>query len=102
MFCQLETLQRCLPQSVLRTLNELPDSLDDTYERVMKEIKRPTNRTRIECFNASRWRFGPFKSPSLRNYSRSILMWRRARFRSLTRSGGGKTMKRQYSRPAQV
>ncbi|KAN0127958.1 hypothetical protein V8E53_014212 [Lactarius tabidus] len=39
-FCQLETLQQCLPQSVLQTLNELPDSLDETYERVMMEIKR--------------------------------------------------------------
>ena len=40
MFCQLETLRQCLPQSVRRTLNELPESLDDTYERVMMEIKR--------------------------------------------------------------
>jgi hypothetical protein len=39
-FCQLETLRHCLPQSVRRTLNELPESLDDTYERVMMEIKR--------------------------------------------------------------
>jgi ankyrin repeat protein len=39
-FCQLETLQQCLPQSLLRTLNELPESLDGTYERVMMEIKR--------------------------------------------------------------
>ena len=39
-FCQLETLRQCLPQSVRRTLNELPESLDDTYERVMMEIKR--------------------------------------------------------------
>jgi ankyrin repeat protein len=39
-FCQLETLRQCLPQSVLQTLNELPDSLDKTYERVMMEIRR--------------------------------------------------------------
>jgi ankyrin repeat protein len=39
-FCQLEKLRQCLPQSVRRTLNELPESLDDTYERVMMEIKR--------------------------------------------------------------
>ena len=39
-FCQLETLQQCLPQSLRRTLNELPESLDGTYERVMTEIKR--------------------------------------------------------------
>ncbi|KAI9438390.1 hypothetical protein BJY52DRAFT_1217465 [Lactarius psammicola] len=39
-FCQLETLRQCLPQSVRRTLNELPESLDETYERVVMEIKR--------------------------------------------------------------
>ncbi|KAI9436579.1 hypothetical protein H4582DRAFT_1816479 [Lactarius indigo] len=39
-FCQLETLRQCLPQSVRRTLNELPESLDETYERVMTEIKK--------------------------------------------------------------
>ena len=39
-FCQLETLQQCLPQSLRQTLNELPESLDGTYERVMMEIKR--------------------------------------------------------------
>ena len=39
-FCQLETLQQCLPQCVRRTLDELPESLDETYERVIMEIKR--------------------------------------------------------------
>src|SRR6266404_762906 len=39
-FCQLETLRQCLPQCVRRTLNELPETLDETYERVMMEIKR--------------------------------------------------------------
>jgi Ankyrin repeats (many copies) len=40
-FCQLETLRHCLPPSVRRTLNELPESLDETYERILKEIKKP-------------------------------------------------------------
>jgi hypothetical protein len=39
-FCQLETLRQCLPQSVKRTINELPESLDETYERVVMEMKR--------------------------------------------------------------
>ena len=39
-FCQLETLRQCLPQNVRRTLNELPESLDETYERVMTDIRR--------------------------------------------------------------
>jgi hypothetical protein len=37
----LETLRHCLPPSVRRTLDELPESLDETYERVLKEIKKP-------------------------------------------------------------
>jgi ankyrin repeat protein len=40
-FCQLETLRYCLPPSVRRTLSKLPESLDETYERVLKEIKKP-------------------------------------------------------------
>src|SRR6266702_870968 len=41
-FCQLEALQDCLPASVRRTLKELPESLDETYERILKEIKKPS------------------------------------------------------------
>ena len=40
-FCQLEVLRHCLPPSVRQTLDELPESLDETYERVLKEIKKP-------------------------------------------------------------
>src|ERR1700722_1852600 len=40
-FCQLESLRHCLPPSVRRTLSELPESLDETYERILKEIKKP-------------------------------------------------------------
>ena len=31
-------MQHCLPQNIPRTLKELPASLDETYERVLKEI----------------------------------------------------------------
>ena len=37
-FCQLETLQHCFPQNIPRTLREFPPSLEETYERVLKEI----------------------------------------------------------------
>ena len=37
----MEVLRHCLPPSVRRTLDELPESLDETYERVLKEIKKP-------------------------------------------------------------
>ena len=56
MFCQLETLRHCLPPSVRCTLNELPESLDETYERVLKEIKKPNRdhaRRLLQCLVAA-------------------------------------------------
>ena len=41
MFCQLEVLRQCFPPSVRSILEELPDSLDETYERILREIKKP-------------------------------------------------------------
>ena len=37
-FCQLEMLRNCLPQNVRRILRELPASLDETYERMLREL----------------------------------------------------------------
>ncbi|KAN0134105.1 hypothetical protein V8E53_008110 [Lactarius tabidus] len=41
-FCQLETLRQCFPPSLRRILRELPESLDETYERLLKSINRAT------------------------------------------------------------
>ena len=40
-FCQLETLRHCLPSSVRHVLWELPETLDETYERILQEIPKP-------------------------------------------------------------
>jgi hypothetical protein len=40
-FCQLELLRQCFPPSVRHILEELPDSLDETYERILREIGKP-------------------------------------------------------------
>jgi hypothetical protein len=40
-YCQLEVLRHCFPSSVQRILEELPESLDETYERILKEIRKP-------------------------------------------------------------
>ncbi|KAH9055873.1 ankyrin repeat-containing domain protein [Lactarius deliciosus] len=37
-YCQLEVLRHCFPANVRRALEELPKSLDETYERILKEI----------------------------------------------------------------
>jgi ankyrin repeat protein len=39
-YCQLEILRQCLPPSVRRILDELPETLDETYERILKDIKK--------------------------------------------------------------
>ena len=41
MFCQLEVLRHCFPSSVRHILEELPESLDGTYERILREIRKP-------------------------------------------------------------
>jgi ankyrin repeat protein len=40
-FCQLEVLRHCFPSSVPHILEELPESLDGTYERILREIRKP-------------------------------------------------------------
>ncbi|KAN0141609.1 hypothetical protein V8E53_000071 [Lactarius tabidus] len=37
-FCQLETLRHCFPPSLRRILRELPRSLDETYDCILKNI----------------------------------------------------------------
>jgi ankyrin repeat protein len=37
-YCQLEYLSKCLPGRIRHALDELPDTLDGTYERTLQEI----------------------------------------------------------------
>ncbi|KAH9053583.1 hypothetical protein EDB87DRAFT_1690207 [Lactarius vividus] len=39
-FCQLDTLQYCFPPNLRQFLNELPETLDETYERILKSINK--------------------------------------------------------------
>jgi len=39
-YCQLDTLRRCFPSSIRKTLNELPPTLDETYERTLQKIPK--------------------------------------------------------------
>ncbi|KAF8463221.1 ankyrin repeat-containing domain protein [Russula ochroleuca] len=38
--CQLDTLRRCISSSIRKALNELPTTLDETYERALQEIPK--------------------------------------------------------------
>jgi ankyrin repeat protein len=39
-YCQIETLRRCFPGSIRRTLDELPETLDGTYEQTLRGIDK--------------------------------------------------------------
>ena len=48
----MDILRHCLPSSVQRFLEELPESLDETYKRILKEIKKPNRdhaRRLLQC-----------------------------------------------------
>ena len=56
MYCQLEALRHCLPPSVGRILEELPETLDGTYERVLKEINKANRehaRRLLQCLTVA-------------------------------------------------
>ena len=40
MYCQLDNLRRCMPSSIRKSLDELPVTLDDTYERILQNIPK--------------------------------------------------------------
>ena len=40
MFCQLDRLRRCLSPRIRQVLNELPETLDETYERTLLDIDK--------------------------------------------------------------
>src|ERR1700747_1185008 len=39
-FCQLEALRHCLAPRVRQMLKELPETLDETYERILRDINK--------------------------------------------------------------
>jgi hypothetical protein len=39
-FCQLDALRHCFPPNLRQFLNELPDTLDETYERMLRGINK--------------------------------------------------------------
>ena len=39
-YCQLDNLRRCMPSSIPKALDELPVTLDDTYERILQNIPK--------------------------------------------------------------
>ena len=55
-FCQLETLRHCFPPSLRRILWELPKSLDETYDCILKNINQATRtytRRLLQCLTVA-------------------------------------------------
>jgi ankyrin repeat protein len=55
-YCQLEALRHCLPPSVQRILEDLPETLDETYERVLREINKANRehaRRLLQCLTVA-------------------------------------------------
>ena len=42
MFCQLDVLRHCFPPYIRRALSELPESMDETFVRILREIEMET------------------------------------------------------------
>ena len=51
MVYQLEVLRHCFSFSAPRILEKLPESLGDTYERIITEIRKLTKDMHIGCCN---------------------------------------------------
>jgi ankyrin repeat protein len=50
-YCQLERLRHCLPPSVRGILDDLPSTLDETYERVLKDINKANQKHAIRLLH---------------------------------------------------
>ena len=50
-YCQLERLRHCLPPSIRVILDDLPDTLDETYERVLKNINKANQKHAVRLLH---------------------------------------------------
>ena len=56
-YCQLEALQPCFPNNLRRMLEELPKSLDETYQRILREINNANQKQAhqlLQCLAVAR------------------------------------------------
>ena len=55
-FCVLELLRHCFPTDIRRVINELPESLDETYIRILKQIPKANRQHAyrlLQCLRAA-------------------------------------------------
>ena len=55
-FCQLETLRHCFPPNLRQVLNELPETLDETYEQILRgtnKAQKDNARRLLQCLTVT-------------------------------------------------
>jgi hypothetical protein len=52
-YCQLEILRQCLPPSVTCILDDLPETLDETYERILRDINKVNRDSLLHCLTVA-------------------------------------------------
>ncbi|KAH9992931.1 hypothetical protein BJV77DRAFT_410664 [Russula vinacea] len=72
-YCQLDTLRRCMPSSILKALNELPTTLDETYERALEGIPKEKRQHAHRLFQCLVVAIRPLRVRSSWSYLRSSL-----------------------------
>ncbi|KAI0288063.1 hypothetical protein BC826DRAFT_1168203 [Russula brevipes] len=63
--CQLDTLRQCFPSSIRKTLDELPASLDETYERTLQGIPKEKRHHAHRLFQCLIAAVGPLRVEEL-------------------------------------
>ena len=64
-YCQLERLRHCLPPSVRVILDDLPDTLDETYERVLKDINKANQKHAVRLLHCLVFAIRPLRVQDL-------------------------------------
>ncbi|KAI0315317.1 hypothetical protein OF83DRAFT_1200501 [Amylostereum chailletii] len=49
-FCQIDALRNCLPMDIRRTLQDLPKTLNETYQRILQNIKKSFSSHALRLF----------------------------------------------------
>src|SRR5713226_3952128 len=63
--CQLDALRRCFKASIRRVLNELPMTLDETYEWILLGIDREKREHAIRLFKCLAFSRRPLRANEL-------------------------------------
>ena len=64
-YCQLQTLRRCFPADIRQTLDELPETLDETYKRTLLGIEKEKREYARRLFQCLAVAFRPLRVDEL-------------------------------------